>query len=234
MRLVMLIVIVASIVTGPVQGAILTSYEANDFPEAEGWTAGGTPPEPTVFTRVVEEGILRVDATPLGAATVFYHTETQITDERMFVEWSAQTSNDDGSSYISIRLLGQEFYSKILTSWRADRVNVDLYPVVGDSLSIGVSVQLTPGDFHIFRVASDGAIFTVSIDGTPQIAAELQSPDGLAVLTQFGFTKFGYLVPTQSEWDYVRIGVVPEPASALPLSVGLLWIKRRCSHVPVG
>jgi len=99
--------------------AAYISYEGDVFPENDGWIPGGSQEDPAVHTRSLMDGVFRIDATPLGAATVFCRKDVELTADAIAIEWRARTSNDDGYSYFSFLIDGDGLTSSIGLSWGA-------------------------------------------------------------------------------------------------------------------
>ncbi|HPD32660.1 MAG TPA: PEP-CTERM sorting domain-containing protein [Phycisphaerae bacterium] len=206
-------------------------YEGDVFPENDGWIPGGSQEDPAVYTRSLANGVFRIDATPLGGATVFYRKDVELTTDTVAIEWRARTSNDDGYSYQDLLIGGEDLTSDISISWRSSNAVISLARDVGGLDRTVVGTPLLTSEFHTFRIESFGALFSVYIDGELQVSDTLQAPTGTNLWTQFGFGKDWYYVPTAAEWDYIRIDEVPEPSALLVLVIGLFMaVGRRCSR----
>ena len=89
--------------------------------------------------------------------------------------------------------------------------------------------EIEPGVPHTYRLEVYGAeYFSLSIDdvivddGLPE--ADWPTPTAL-----ISFGSLYYLNEHTTQWDYVRFGSIPEPATGLSALVGLIWLagKRR-------
>ncbi len=201
------------------------AYEGEVFPEDDGWTVTGNPQDPSRYTRSISDGIFTIHATADGVATVYYERERPLTSNNIFYEWRSRTSNNDGASLISLSLMRPSFWSQIILGWRADQATAYFYQEAG-IVSAWTQVSLTPGEFHTFRVESNGALHTLYIDGVERLSDELQAPTGLNGLVKFGFLKTHDNIPTESDWDYIRVGEVPEPCTLLLIGLGVACAKR--------
>ena len=87
--------------------------------------------------------------------------------------------------------------------------------------------EIEPGVPHTYRLEVYGAeYFSLSIDevivddGLPE--ADWPTPDAL-----ISFGSRYYLNEHITQWDYIRFGSIPEPASGLMLLAGSLFVQRR-------
>jgi hypothetical protein len=88
------------------------------------------------------------------------------------------------------------------------------------------TASIAPDVFHVYDLLVENGAYSILIDGEPVYFQATGQPVGETVKVQFGFVKDWAHIPTQSEWDYVRI--TPEPASVAAFGLLLaLGIRRR-------
>ena len=195
------------------------AYEGNDFPENEGWVRStvGTPPD-----RWLEDGSLFIDS------RADLHTTDNYT-----IYFDEGLDPEPGETFLMRwRLLVHEAFP-----WEDPGVYVisdELWAVAfifaeGHVLSTheaNVFAYFEPGVFHEFELRSaDMRAYELYIDSALAIEGAF-SESFFSACAGFGDNVRGGA--SLAQWDYFRFGVVPEPRSAMLLSVGLLaWRNLR-------
>jgi hypothetical protein len=194
------------------------TYEGNDLPENEGWTRywgnWDGPYEGDGAIRTVEDGILTMDS--LFDPGVYDYARVdrpgQIDPgpgEVFVMEWRALVQQTAGEpSYDLVAAVASD------DAWM---LSFGIYPngVVSNFEHVGVSIE--PGVFHEYSVVSaDMRTYTLCIDGETALIGDFW--EGLTE-SRIAWGDFVQNVASYSHWDYVRVGVIPEPASFL-----LLWV----------
>ncbi|MBN1489370.1 MAG: PEP-CTERM sorting domain-containing protein [Phycisphaerae bacterium] len=202
------------------------AYEGDTFPEDDGWSVVGTLPAPDQYTRSISGGVYTISAVADSHTKVIYEREISFACDNLFYEWRSRTSNNDGYGGAGI-LFGQPgARSLVAVSWHADYGQVRFEPIAGDGYT-WKNFSLEPGEFHTFRVEGNGADYAFFVDGNPVLASALQSPGTENVFFSWNFTKQYINVPTDSDWDYVRSGEIPEPVTLLLFSGAFALMVRR-------
>ena len=196
------------------------AYEGDDFPENEGWVRStvGTPPE-----RWLEDGSLFIDSRAHLLAsdnyTVYFDGGLDPEPGEMFVmRWRLNVHEvapweDPGVYVVSDDL------------WTVLFVFGDGY--VSSTHEYNVTADFEPGVFHEFELRSDDMrSYELHIDGN--LALEGAFFEGFfSSCAGWGDVVRGGV--SLAEWDYLRFGVVPEPAAWLMTIIALpLLSKRRC------
>ncbi len=193
------------------------NYEANDFPEQEpGWERvhGSLPAE-----RWIDNGVLFLDKWNTPNTYEYYqmtfdHPIDPQPQELFLLSWRLKVDSVSGYYDPGVGVtsdpVGSDWY-RAAFGFRVDRV-----------LSVfehGVSAPIAPGVFHDYELRSaDMRSYQLYIDGSLAIQgvfAEVFGPPRVG----FGQAMDG--ASSLAEWDWVRFGVVPEPAS---LAIGLLGV----------
>lgn len=203
------------------------AYEGNDLPENEGWNrywgnADGEYQGPGAH-RTVEDGILTMDS--LYDMEVYDFAELTLPGQidpdpgEMFIaEWRLKIEQVDGRVDPSIcissdtaMVLGFEFDEDSLISVFEDFRET----------------PITPGAFHEYRlISSDMRLYELSIDGV--LAVEGNFEQNLAT-SYIAWGDGCTPAASRTQWDYFRIGVVPEPNAIwlfLCLNATLVSCKR--------
>ena len=208
------------------------AYEGNDFPENEGWERmwgnWDGPYEGDGAIRTVADGILTSDS----------RFDTGVYDYT-FVERPAQTDPGPGELFVmEWRALIEEEVGEPTwdsAAWIASddgwQVVIGLRPNEIVSAYEHVYVPIGPGVFHDYRLtSSDMRSYELYIDGDLVRAGNFWEGLTESRLWWGSMTKG---VSSLSHWDYVRVGVVPEPAPVWLLAAGLLAcaLRTTCSSV---
>jgi len=188
------------------------AYEGNEYPEDVGWRrtygdengpyAGGA-------QRSLAGGVFTLDSMRHDQIVDFYRIERLINPgmgEVFRAEWRVHVdpvSDADDAGVLIARDSPPGFIS---------------FKNGPDSLLIkpgNVVIPLAPGVFHSFLVESSNMeTFDLSVDGAPTYSGLFKTNSLLESYVVFGDGVQG--ARSLTRWDYVRFGVVPEPA-ALPL-----------------
>jgi hypothetical protein len=193
------------------------AYEADDFPENEGWTrifGDENGPLQGGAVRTIADGVLVIDSLRNNQIFDFYEIQRQIDPdpgELFIAEWRVRILENTGNP-------------------GAADTGVGIAPDGGGTLGIKYFVDrvissregwfepIAPLEFHTYRVTSsamEAYAFYIDENFVRNGVWDLFS------LNQ-SFVNFGDGVQgarSLSEWDYVRFGVVPEPGSALLLVI---------------
>lgn len=182
------------------------AWEGSDYPENEGWIREGTGDR---ATRSLDEGVMRLDSLANENGQDFY---------------SIYGASDPGP--------GEEF----VVQWRL-RVNEivwdnPIFPYdpgwslnsadgMQTSFVIGIDefydrleqtrVSFEPGVFHEWEFRSANMrSFSITLDGQPVLSGEFF---GGLPYSHISWGDFVWGPTSNTEWDYFRFGVVPEPSS---------------------
>jgi hypothetical protein len=90
-----------------------------------------------------------------------------------------------------------------------------------------LDAPITAGEFHTYRIESQGTLYTLYLDGIPLISQELVPASGLIAELQFGFSKSQHNLPTRGEFDYIRMGIVPEPGTLAFFLIAAPLVRKR-------
>ena len=188
------------------------TYEGNDLPENEGWErmwGDEHPHEGDGAIRTLADGIItydsRFDVHVYDYAFVERPGGTDPGPDELFVvEWRALVEEEVG---------GPTWDSSAwVTSDDGWQVTIGLRPHEVFSQYESVSIPIEPGVFHDYRLtSSDMRTYELFIDGDLVRVGNFW--EGLSAPTlMWGPGTDG--VSSLSHWDYVRVGVVAEPASS--------------------
>jgi hypothetical protein len=192
------------------------AYEGNDFPENEGWTRITYYGE---ANRRIEDGVLVIDS---------LH-DRHIED---LVEMRRWMDPDPGELFVAEwRLMvgagstGPDAGVFIARSFQPGSVILQFTP---DRAWIGHDnryFDVAPGVFHTYRFESEDMIaYNFFIDGQWVYEGHFLWPASNQSYINFGDEFNGWA--SISYWDYLRFGVIPEPASSMMyLSLLCLMIK---------
>jgi hypothetical protein len=204
------------------------AYEGNNFPENEGWSRSWGNDDGqyhgTGAVRTIADGVLTMDS---------------LYDDRVYdyarVDRYGHLDPEPGETFIA--------------EWRlkVDEVTGDYYDpsvgVVGDTrMTVGfgyhydfveckyeddVFIPIESGVFHDYRfLTSDMQTYELYIDGELAREGEFWHGAGESYMV-WGDSVRG--AASLAHWDYVRFGVVPEPASWFLFSMLIAWMFHRHS-----
>jgi len=208
--------------TSSTSAAYLIDYEGDVLPTEAGWTRAANLPDPLIYSESVSNGIFTIDATATGVATVYYDNHIASIQKDFVVEWRARTSNEDGASFVSFYLYPSGFN----TGWDSANVNMTFHDGVEAAYYQNIPISM---DYHVYRLESNGSLFSFSIDGIVVGSGVVADPQGKSADVRFGFVKNSHHIPTLGEWDYVRVWEVPEPTCVSMMAVlfAMQLLKRR-------
>jgi hypothetical protein len=179
------------------------TWEGDDYPENQGWqriTYGGG------CDRWLEDGAMVLDGRASIYISDFYRMNTSMgigPDEFFLMEWRLRVDEVYGFADpgINMTALDQAFTTLVYTTSA-------IY-----SLTDHVWLDIAPGVFHDYSLKSyDLVTYTLHIDGELAHTGQF-APAGWDSGVAWG--DYGQGAASLSTWDYVRFGVVPEPASTL-------------------
>ena len=189
------------------------AYEGNDFPENEGWrrninAAGGA-------NRWIEDGALVIDSLH-NAAIIDDYVIDGISDpgpgELFVAEW---------------RVLSEEMPLSIDAGVTIARTAVPGHVFFGIGLEEvfvrreSETIPITPGEWHAYRMESEDMVqYTLAIDGQEVFSGLFEDQSFLQSFVLWGDMFNG--AASLTRWDYVRFGVVPEPASLIHCTLAAL------------
>ena len=205
------------------------TYEGNDLPENEGWQRNwgndDGAHEGTGAVRTVENGVLTMDSLyddrVYDYACRYLYGEVDPDPSELFIaEWRVNVEDSIGNGRDSM---------VVVASDNAMQLAFGLFPdYIESKWEDDVTLSITPGIFHDYRVLSwDMQTYELYIDGDlahqgtfwqGSLESKLAWGDGVSGAA------------SRTHWDYVRMGVVPEPAS-LMLLIGLcVCVRHRRTH----
>ena len=210
------------------------TYEGNDFPENEGWERKwgnwDGPYEGDGAIRTIEDGILTMDS----------RFDTGVYDSA-FVERPGQIDPEPGEVFVLEwrALIEEEVGGPTWDSaaWiRSDdgrHVAIGLRPHEVVSAFEHVYIPIEPGVFHDYRLtSSDMLTYELCIDG--ELARAGNFWQGISA-SRLSWGPVSQGVSSLSHWDYVRMGVTPEPSSCfLFLFLCAIRSRRRQIEHPTG
>jgi hypothetical protein len=203
------------------------AYEGNEYPEDVGWRrtygdengpyAGGA-------ERSLAGGVFTIDSMRHDQIVDFYRIQRLINPgmgEVFRAEWRVlvdPVSDADDAGVLVARDSPPGY-----VSFKNGPDGVLIKP--GD-----VVIPLDPGVFHSFSVeSSDMERFDLSIDGVPAYSGLFETNSLLQSYVFFGDSVQG--ARSLTHWDYVRFGVVPEPAVLPLLLVCTVGLATRAARV---
>ena len=189
------------------------AYEGNDFPENQGWTrrtlAGGA-------IRTIKEGALVIDSL---SNTLIIDSYTwrrparfdPAPGELFLAQWRTRIDEIRGFMDLTV-IVSSDAQWEVGFEMNTDTIRSVLEP--------GVNSQFEPGLYHVFEFRSaDMRSYELRIDGQIAINGNFRPLFNSSRLA-WGDGIQG--ARSLSHWDYVRFGVVPEPSSALLVSLGFM------------
>jgi hypothetical protein len=200
------------------------AYEGNDFPENEGWIrywgdwegpyhGGGA-------IRTIEDGILTMDSLfDTGVYDYAYLERPGQVDpgpgEVFVMEWRAVIEDTTGEPTWDAAVMVASDAAWMLTIGLCTDEVVSSFE--------GVTIPIAPGVFHDYRVLSpDMRGYQLYVDGEVALLGSFWR--GLTE-SRLAWGPGSQGVSTLSHWDYVRMGVIPEPASLVLLLVCITRLR---------
>ena len=194
------------------------AWEGDDFPESQGWTRHwgnwSGPYQGSGAQRTLQNGVLTYDSRYDGGVYDYSAIRRAVDPapgELFVVEWRLLAEQDATTTGDPVMGVGSD--TAMLLAFQIRRTEVH------SLFEQGVSLPITPGLFHDYRVTSaDMLTYRLFIDGV-----ERRTGSFWQGLTS-SFVEWGDLVQSHEggslhRWDYVRFGVVPEPGALALLGV---------------
>lgn len=189
------------------------AYEGNDFPENEGWTRivanGGA-------VRTVVDGVLTLDgrASALIADACQMSRPVDPSNGEMFVmQWRLRVDSVSAREDPTIAVFSDDGMSVAFEF--AESYLISVFEPVRQ-------VEFEPFVWHEFELNStDMRRYTLSMDGVPILEGECVQ---VITTSEVGWGDSVVGTASLSRWDYVRFGVVPEPATAIACAGGLVLL----------
>ena len=194
----------------------LVRYDANQFPEQVGWQRFGNDPH-GLLVRTIDNGIFTIDSRASFEITDWYfqHLDALALEpsEELRLEWRMRTVETDSfwqrtDVNLTISNLGQQFVKMYLAP--------DYVAVNEDGVEWPEHVYWFEAEgWHTFLFTSvDMEEYDLSVDGTHAFHGRftrylMAGPNRVA----FGDTFYG--LTSLSEWDYLQVEVIPEPACGI-------------------
>ena len=216
MRMLLYGTLMLGLLVSPARGdPFFLRYDADEtFPEQEGWTRYWDDPDGQEV-RTVEDGVLRLDTRRSYSIFDFCYVRSDAFDldpgEELRISWRMQTFETDTWDDFSDVALG-------ITNGDAQYVKFFLTPGFvsrdeGGSPEIDLLFEYEPGVPHTFLFrTSDMESYELFVDGEPAFQGQFARYAMIGEYAQWwGDTVTGRT--SLSEWDYVEVAVVPEPAT---------------------
>lgn len=197
------------------------AYEGNDFPENEGWyrfkgEGGGV--------RSIEDGWFVLDTR--ASISIYDYYEIRLAGtldpgpgETFVMQWRLLVDEVQGRVDPAIGVASDENWV-VSFEYMADQLRSTFEPGVGCSFVPGIphSYELRSDDMRTYRLYVDDLL---ALEGSFWLSLTTS-------LVNWGDGVKG--AASVSKWDYVRLGVVPEPATVITSVCGLVWAFRRGSR----
>ena len=192
------------------------AYEGNDFPENEGWTRHTYYGE---ANRRIENGVLVIDSLHDRRIEDLANMDRWMDPEpgELFVaEWRLMVGADSTGPDAGVFIARSFMPGSVILQFTPDQAWIG-----HDNLFFDVE----PGVFHTYRFESEDMIaYEFFIDGQWVYEGHFLWPASNQSLIGFGDLFNGWA--SISYWDYLRFGVIPEPATSMMLlSLFCLMIK---------
>ena len=195
------------------------AYEGNDFPENEGWTRITNGP---LAERWIEDGALVIDATEETSTCDWYEMYPEITapeaGEEFILQWRLKIEEFTGGWLgTTVGVFADDQWAVAFT------MNHD---TIRSSFESEVSAQYEPDIYHEYELrSSDMRTYEMYIDGVYAFEGEYWQSI-MSNTAGWGETTTGS--SCLSTWDYVRLGIIPEPNSGVAmLALMLTFLTRR-------
>ena len=206
-------------------------YDANDFPENEGWERQFSDPGGQI-EREIDSGIFRLDTRASTSLYDFYAIQSPTFDllpgEELRVSWRMETVDTQTTYGLSDVAVGITNSTSAFTKFylAPDFVSED-EELGGDPEHVYAFDQGVPHSFLF--VTSDMQEYDLFVDGVFAFHGALHGNALIGPLhVWFGDTTVGR--SSLSRWGWIEIAVVPEPHAGLLLVVGgvagLAWWTR--------
>lgn len=207
--------------------ADVVSYEGDVFPEDQGWERLGTfdADRWLVDGWLVQEVDLGVwDPLPGGEQDYYRGLIPQFAGAPFFIEWRVVTdaprTEIDGVGGSALAVAGGSVMYHFTIA--ADQVRL-VRGVPFDNIWVDIEPQVE----HTYRLEVNRNVnFEWFIDGE-LIISEIPEDDFPTADARITWGASMWLTPSRNEWDYVRFGTIPEPATFLLLLGGAGLVLRR-------
>ena len=199
------------------------AYEGNDLPENEGWSRTFTDPNNVVgrggAIRTFEDGALVLDSLESVWIVDFYQMSRPIDPgpgEYFRMEWRARYDRVAPRTDPGVSVFSDESWAVAFEFSDSDMRSV---------FEPGVTASFAPGVSHEFELLSaDMREYEVHIDGVLALTGAF---DRVFSASRVGWGDVIQGGVSVSRWDYMRFGVVPEPATAALLAILALAARMR-------
>jgi hypothetical protein len=191
------------------------TYEGNDYPEVEGpWIrytrAGGA-------QRSLQDGSLVLDSLADWHIVDEYWISTPFVldpGERFEADWRVRIDQSPDNPDVGV-FVGHPASGQILLTYLEDGIWI---------LSEGVWIGFTPGVFHDYALVSyDLATYTLYVDGQPGHSGQFE---GICTWSGLNWGDGTEGATSMTSWDFIRFGVVPEPATGFVMALAGLAVFR--------
>ena len=211
------------------------AYEGDVFPEEDGWDRNygedDWPPE-SFAERSIEDGVFVLDSLHDDQIYDHYLIEREIDPaegETFIAEWRVKV--DPESGIVDTGLV-------IARDSPPGHIEFHLAPngvYIGNVIFPFAFIPYEPNVFHEFVLRSeDMQNFELDLDGAAAYTGPFEDESLLSGYVSFGDAAIGDA--SRQSWDYMRFGVVPEPASLV--IIAFAWIaaarqrrRRECRRV---
>ena len=204
------------------------SFEGDVFPEDFGFTRAGTFDaerwlDDGWFFHHVELG--EWAPPPMGEQDFYNHALSAFVQSAFFIEWRMMSDAPNSEVFwqngasLMVLVGGPVRYHFNVGSGLARIVRGVQYPVLYFDIEPGIPhtyrLEVYAGDYFEFTI--DGAVMD---SGLPEDA--FPTPDAL-----MSFGSQFYMDESTSQWDYVRFGTIPEPATGMCVLLGAVALVAR-------
>lgn len=206
------------------------AWDGDGFPENQGWErvyGNEDGPHEGGAARTIHEGVMTIDSLRSNQIYDFYELDRPIDldpGELFVAEWRVRIAANEGNpgAADSGVVIAPDGGGTLGLSYVVDRIVSDRE---------GWTEPIAPFEFHAYRIEStDMVTYSLWIDG---IFTRNGTWDLFSLNTSF--VAFGDGVQgarSFADWDHVRFGVVPEPASFVMFVLATL-LTSRCRHLLV-
>jgi hypothetical protein len=187
-----------------------TTWEGETYPEDDGWThytrAGGA-------QRSLADDAMILDGMSSSQIVDEYYISRPLVPsvgELFRLDWRLRVDEEVGFTDPGMFVDAQQT-GEVMFGYREDAIYSTLE---------GVWIEIAPGVFHQYSLqSSDMLSYYLYIDGELARVGSFSPPTPLSGVCWGDVTEGAR---SRSTWDYVRFGIVPEPATGL--ACGLVWL----------
>ncbi len=207
------------------------SWEGNDYPENEGWTRRNYGPDGPQARRALDDGIMNIDGLDDIEIQDYYELQRDLdpdVGEEFVVQWGLRVNQ--------VQFLNPNFPYDPGISVRSNDGWMITF-VIGETALRSWDEQTTASfpaaTFHAWELRSPNMReYELRLNGE----VVMEGTCSPTVIDDEPFVQWGDLTAgtaSDSDWDYFRFGVVPEPTGlALLVLPGLLIASSRNAHSP--